>query len=162
MIKQSEKSLQKENKRKINYAKWGFLLSTPIALISAVAAIVVVPEIRCTIGWKADCAVQKQPIEIITLDETGTVLSGVRVQVISKGIPEVQTTDNNGYAQVQIPTKGTIIVNLSKEGYPTRNFTIDLENEQGTTRTITLSKSGTIQVQQNLNSDASNQQASGA
>jgi Carboxypeptidase regulatory-like domain len=161
MIKQGENLLQKENKRKINYTKWAFVLGTPIALVSAIAAVVSVPEIRCNLGWQADCVVQKQLVEIITQDETGTVLSGVRVQVISQGAPEVQTTDNNGYVQVKIPRKGKIVVNLSKEGYPTQNITIDLENEQSTTRRVTLGKSGTIQVQQNLNPTISNQQTSG-
>jgi hypothetical protein len=159
MIKQSEKLQQHEESRRINYTKWAFVLGTPIALIGALAAVIVVPEIRCSIGWKAEsCSVQKQPVEIITQDETGSVLSRVRVQVISQGAPEVQTTDDNGYVQVQIPSKGKIVVNLSKEGYPTQNITIDLENEQSTTRRVTLGKSGNMQVQQILSPNPSSQQ----
>jgi Carboxypeptidase regulatory-like domain len=160
MIEQDIKPQTTKNKKTINYTKWAFLLGTPIALISALAALIVVPEIRCSVGWKASCPVQKQPISIVMQDESGTVISGVRVQVISQGIPEVQTTDNNGFVQVQIPNKGIIVVNISKVGYPTQNITIDLENEQSTTRRVTLGKSGSVQVQQNLSSNVSSQKIS--
>jgi hypothetical protein len=159
MIEQSNKPQRKKNNGRINYTKWAFMLGIPAALISALAAVVVVPEIRCGIGWKAEsCAARNQPIEIITQDETGTVLSGVRVQVVSQGTPEVQSTDNNGYVQVQIPSRGKVFVILSKEDYPTQNITIDLENEQSTIRRVTLSKSGIAQVQQASDPNISSQQ----
>jgi hypothetical protein len=160
MIKQDLEPQKTKEKKSINYTKWAFLLGTPITLMGALAAVIVVPEIRCSIGWKASCPIQTQAISIIIQDEAGSVLSGVRVQVISQGIPEVQTTDNSGYVQVQIPNKGIVVVNLSKGGYPTQNITIDLENEQSTTRRVTLSKSGSVQVQQNLNSNATSQEIS--
>jgi Carboxypeptidase regulatory-like domain len=160
MIEPENKPQTAKDKKAINYTKWAFFLGTPITLISALAAVIVVPEIRCSIGWKASCPIQKQPISIIIQDESGTVIPGVRVQVISQGIPEVQTTDNNGLVQVQIPNKGIIVVNISKVGYPTQNITIDLENEQSTTRIVTLSKSGSVQVQQNLSSNVSSQKTS--
>lgn len=76
------------------------------------------------------------------LGETGEALPGVTVRVVAKGAPEIQSTDNNGYAPVKIASKGTARVFLEKLGYPVQNFTINLANEQNTLRTITLSKSG--------------------
>jgi hypothetical protein len=149
MIKQGENLLQKENKRKINYTKWAFVLGTPIALAGAIAALGVVPEIRCGIGLKSEgCAIRNQPVEITVYDyETGTELSGVKVQVSSQGTPEVQMTDDNGFVHVQIPSKGKAFVSFSKKDYQTRSLNIDLENEQNTTRRFALSRLANTQGQ---------------
>ncbi|WP_017317726.1 pentapeptide repeat-containing protein [Mastigocladopsis repens] len=127
------------NRKKFNFTKWGFIL----AIVGTVATVATVPEIRGLIAPKSETGVvQKQEVELITQTEQGETLPGVKVRVISHGAPEVKSTDDNGYAKVQIPSKGDVVVNLSKAGYPTQNFTINLENEQSTTRVINLSKSG--------------------
>jgi uncharacterized protein YjbI with pentapeptide repeats len=131
-----------QNRKKFNFTKWGFVL----AIVGTVATVATVPEIRRLTGLQSAGVVQKQEVELITQTEQGEVLPGVKVRVSSKGAPEFKSTDNNGYAKVQIPSKGDVAVNLSKAGYPTQNFTINLENEQSTTRVINLSKSGDPEV----------------
>lgn len=69
------------------------------------------------------------------------------IQFIAKGAPEVQYTDNNGYAKVGIPSKGDVRVNLSKSGYPAQDFIINLENDQTTTRIIRFSQSGQPKIE---------------
>ncbi|MEH2306162.1 hypothetical protein [Nostoc sp.] len=123
-----------------NYTKWGFIVGTSIALITIVVS-VFVPEVRCSVGFKSEaCGEQMKTVELITQTELGERLGGVRVQVNSLGAPETQWTDENGYAKAKIPSKGDVVVNLSKEGYPTQNFVINLENEQITNKTIRLKK----------------------
>lgn len=134
------------NTEKFNYTKWGFLLSTSIALFTLIAG-VTVPEIRRLIGLESKTGVvQKQDVELITLTETGEPLGGVRIQVISQGAPEFTWTGDTGFAKVKIPSKGDVIVNLTKAGYPTQNLPINLENDQSTTRTIRLTQSGKPEV----------------
>ena len=132
-----------QNPQKINYTKWAFILGTPIAFMALVATAATVPEFRCTIDKTATiCSEQRQNVELYTQTEEGEYLADVKIIFTAKGAPEFQYTDNSGYAKVKIPTKGDVRVNLSKTGYPPQNFTINLENEQTTTRTIRLSKSG--------------------
>lgn len=129
--------------RTINYTKWGFILGTPIAFFALVATAATVPEFRCTIDKTAAvCSEQRQNVELYTQTEEGEYLADVKIIFTAQGPPEFKYTDNSGYAKVKIPTKGDVNVNLTKVGYPTQNFTINLENEQSTTRTIRLSKSG--------------------
>ncbi|WP_341527905.1 pentapeptide repeat-containing protein [Nostoc sp. UHCC 0302] len=136
-----------QNKKKFNFTKWGFVLGTPIAIAGAIATVVTVPEFRCSVGLKAEtCVVPKAVVQLITLKETGEPLDGVRIQFISQGAPEIQWTNNAGYAKVQIPSKGDVDLILSKENYPTQNFTINLENEQTTTRQIRFKASGVPEV----------------
>lgn len=135
------------NRKNFNFTKWGFILGTPVAIAGAAATVLTVPEIRCRIGLKSEsCVVQKQEVQLITQTEQGETLPRVTVRVISQGAPEVQSTDDNGYVQVKIPSKGDVIVNLSKAGYPTQNFKINLENEQSTSRVIQLKQSGLPQI----------------
>ena len=132
-----------QNSQKINYTKWGFILGTPIAFLALVATAATVPEFRCTIDKTAAvCSEQRQDVELYTQTEEGEYLADVKIIFTAKGPPEFKYTDNSGYAKVKIPTKGDVSVNLTKVGYPTQNFTINLENEQSATRTIRLSKSG--------------------
>jgi hypothetical protein len=116
-------------------------------VIAAIGTFLTVPEFRCSVGLLADtCAAKQRDVELITLAETGEPLEGVKVQVISRGAPEIKETDNNGYAKVRIASRGDVHIILLKPGYPTQNFDINLENDQNTVRTIRLSKSGTPQV----------------
>lgn len=142
----SEAADPKRNPKKFNYTKWGFVISTSIA-IAAIAAGFTVPEVRCSLGLKSDvCVVQQQEIQLITQAEAGEPLPGVKIQYISQGAPEVQYTDNNGFARVSIPSKGDVNIILTKEGYPSQSFTIDLQNEQSKTRIIRFTQSGKPEV----------------
>lgn len=129
--------------KKINIALWSFI----VTLIGSVATVLTVPEFRCSIGLFADtCAVQQKEVELITQTEIGEPLEGVKVQVITKGAPENQYTDSNGYAKVTVSSKGDVLVNLSKSGYPIQNFNINLGIDQSTVRRIRLTKSGQPEV----------------
>lgn len=111
--------------------------------MALVATAATVPEFRCSIDKTAAvCSEQRQNVELYTQTEEGEYLAGVKIQFSTQGPPEVKYTENSGYAKVKIPTKGDVHVNLTKAGYPTQNFTINLENDQSTTRIIRLSKSG--------------------
>ncbi|MBD2501171.1 pentapeptide repeat-containing protein [Anabaena azotica] len=124
------------------------MIGTPIAIAGTIATVVTVPEFRCSVGLKSEaCVVPKAIVELITQKETGEALDGVKIQFISQGAPEVQYTDNNGYAKVILPSKGDVYVNLSKQNYPPQNFTINLENEQTRTRIIKFQQSGKPDVQ---------------
>jgi hypothetical protein len=129
--------------RNFNYVKWSFI----IAAVSCFATVLMVPELRCSIGLFSDsCKVSQQKVELVVQSETGESLAGVEVQVIGRGAPEVQTTDSNGYIEVMIASKGNVRVILSKSGYPGQDFHINLENDQKTVRVIRLAKSGQPEV----------------
>jgi CarboxypepD_reg-like domain len=129
--------------KKFNFALWSLI----IALVGSVATVLTVPEIRCSIGLLADtCAVSQKEVDLITQSETGEPLAGVKVQVIARGAPENQYTDSNGYAKANISNKGDVRVNLSKSGYPTQDFNINLANDQNTVKIIRLAKSGQPEV----------------
>lgn len=89
----------------------------------------------------------QKDVELNVQTQTGESLAGVKMQFIAaKGAPEIQYTDSNGYAKVQIPSQGDVRVTLSKEGYPTQDFTINLTSDQSTTRTIRLNQIGQPKV----------------
>ncbi|MGQ4646841.1 hypothetical protein [Lyngbya aestuarii] len=137
-----------QSPKKFDYTKWSFVLGIPIALVGVIATAVTVPEIRCNIGWISNgCVAPLQTVELVTQTETGESLAGVKIQFIAKGAPEIENTDNNGYAKVQIPSQGDVRVILSKAGYPTQDFTINLANEQNTVRIIRFNQSGQPEVQ---------------
>ncbi len=128
---------------RFNFTKWSFILGTPIALIGAIATAVTIPEVGCRVGLKlAACVVPLQEVALVTQAETGESLAGVKIQFIAQGAPEVQYTDSNGYAKVQIPSVGDVRVNLSKSGYPVQDFVINLGTDQSTVRIIRFSQSG--------------------
>jgi hypothetical protein len=135
--------------KKFNYTKWGLI----IAIAGVIVTALTVPELRSVIGLQSETpksaspVVSKAVVELITQTETGEALDGVRIQFISQGAPEVQYTDNNGYAKVQIPSQGDVVVNLSKKGYPPQNFMINLENDQTRTRIVRFTQSGVPNVQ---------------
>lgn len=130
-----------------NYTKWSFLIGIPATIIAAIAAMYAIPNIGCKVGLSSDaCQTPQKDAELITLSETGEALPGVKIQFITQGAPEVNYTDSNGYAKVNIPSEGDVRVNLSKEGYPVQDFYINLENSQSTVRTIRFSQSGKPEV----------------
>lgn len=130
--------------KKFNYVKWGFI----VTLVGAIAAVLAVPaEIRCSIGLLSNmCVTPQKEVELITQTETGEALAGVAVQIIAKGAPENQYSDNNGYSKVKISSEGDVRVKLNKRGYPFQDFNINLKNDQSTVRIIRLSRSGQPEV----------------
>ncbi len=130
-------------KKNFNYGKWTLI----VALVGAIAAVLVVPEFRCSMGLLSDtCDIPQKEVDLITQTETGEALAGVKVQVIAKGAPENQYSDSNGYSKVKISSEGDVHVNLSKPGYPSQDFNINLKNDQSTVRAIRFSKSGQPEV----------------
>ena len=132
--------------------KWFLILTLMGTLIAAggvMATLITVPEFRCfLLGWGCPPELPEfADVELNTRTESGELLGGVDVTVFgSSGAPETTQTDDNGYAKVTIATKGEVKVNLSKSGYPDQNFTINLQNEQGTVRTIRFRPSGKPEV----------------
>jgi hypothetical protein len=66
--------------------------------------------------------------------ETKQAISDIKVYFSSKGSPTTKMTDDNGYTSIEIPERGDIQVTLSKSGYKTKNFTINLETDKNRTR----------------------------
>jgi hypothetical protein len=136
--------------KKFNYRMWSLI----VALIGSIAAVLAIPEIRCGIGlFSATCTTttpqvaQAKDVELITKTETGEALEGVKVEVIAKkGPPEPEFSDSNGYAKIKILAEGDVLVTLSKSGYPTKNFNINLSIDQNQVRIIRLTKSGQLEV----------------
>lgn len=144
-----KKVVMNKSSKGINYGKWSVILGIPIALVGSLAAVVAVPDIGCRVGLNMpSCAIPLKEIELFTQTETGEFLAGVKIQFMAKGAPEVQYTDNNGYAKVQMPSRGDVRVNLSKAGYPIQEFTVNLENPQPPVRLIRFSQSGQPKVEQ--------------
>jgi hypothetical protein len=130
-------------KKKFNYVKWGFIL----AFVGSISTVLTVPEFRCSVGLLSDtCSKQQKEIELIIQSETGESLPDVKVKVIASGPPETQYTDSNGYVNVNVANKGDVRVDLSKSGYPSQNFVINLANDQNTVRVIRFASSGQPQV----------------
>jgi hypothetical protein len=130
------------SRSQFNYTKWGFVL----AIVGTFIGFLSIPsEVKCTF-WKTDACkvsktnneVQKRDFNLIVKNSSGEGLGGVTIQVIGSGIPESVITDNAGFAQVTIPSKGDVRVFMSKENYKTNDLFINLENEPSTTRIVQL------------------------
>ncbi|MDZ4784623.1 MAG: hypothetical protein SGJ02_00970 [bacterium] len=133
-----------ETKTPMKYNQILFILG----IIAAISVGAIVPEIRCRISWDSKvCGVTQKEVELTTQTSIGESLAGVKIHVIAQGAPEVQYTDSNGYAKVRISSKGDVRVNLSKSGYPSQNFNINLENDPSIVRTIRFDPSGQPEVQ---------------
>ncbi|WP_414517729.1 hypothetical protein [Nostoc sp. PCC 9305] len=130
--------------KKFNYVKWGFIAT----LVGSIGTVLTVPDIRCRIGLPSDnCVLPQQDVELITKTETGEALEGVKVEVIAKkGPPEPEFTDINGYAKIKILGQEDVLVTLSKLGYPTQSFKINLSIDRNQVRIIRLTKSGQAKV----------------
>jgi len=70
-------------------------------------------------------------VDLTVIDiETKQPISDINVYFLSKGSPATKMTDDNGYTSIEIPERGDIQVTLSKSGYKTKNFTINLETDK--------------------------------
>jgi uncharacterized protein YgiM (DUF1202 family) len=132
------------SRSQFNYTKWGFV----VAIVGVIAAILATPSDAkcfvlnsnaCTVS-KTDNKVQYRNFSLLVRNNQGEDLGGVKVLVIGSGIPEPAITDNNGYAQVKIPSKGDVRISISKENYEAHDLIINLENEQQITRVVQLMK----------------------
>jgi|GEM_PF-6781022 hypothetical protein len=127
---------QVKSANEFNYTKWGFI----VGVIGVIITGLTVTELKCFLGSCVSDDKNKE-FEIITQTEAGDSLQGTLVKVTAKqGPPETKITDVNGYAKVYIPSKGDVSVNITKDGYENQNISINLKNEQSTTRTIQLIK----------------------
>jgi hypothetical protein len=134
------------NSPKVNWILILTIIGTVIAGGGVIATLVTVPEFRCfLLGWS--CSPSSKDVELVTRTQSGEILPGVEITVIgSGGPPEKTQTDSNGYAKITIANKGDVSVSLSKSGYPTQEFTINLQNEQSLVRIIRFSSSGKPEV----------------
>lgn len=141
--------MQNTPQQRVNYKKWSLVIAA-ISAAAAVAAVVIkFPAVSCASGLNPGaCRAQLREVELITQSETGEPLSNVKVQVIAKGAPEVQYTDNNGYIKVQIPSEGDVRVNLTKDGYPSQDFNLNVENSPSTVRIVRFSESGQPDIEE--------------
>ncbi|MFK0733401.1 MAG: hypothetical protein ACFKPT_14685 [Gloeotrichia echinulata GP01] len=129
---------------KFDYVKWGFI----VAVLGTIGTFLSIPDPLCKLGFNPQaCPSPLKQATLVIQTETGEALPGAKIQFIAINAPEIQYTDNNGYAQVKIPSLGDVRITLSKSGYPTQDFTINLNNEQNTTRIIRINQSGQPQVQ---------------
>jgi hypothetical protein len=76
----------------------------------------------------------------VTDIETKQPISDIKVYFLSKGSPATKMTDDNGYTSIEIPERGDIQVTLSKSGYKTKTFTINLETDKNRTRSEYMEK----------------------
>ena len=72
----------------------------------------------------------------------------VNVEIISKGPTNSKITDNYGYVEIQIPSRKTVEVILSKPGYNNARYYINLETDPNTNKTLYIEP---IQPQPPLN-----------
>ncbi|MCC3407481.1 MAG: hypothetical protein JGK17_18175 [Microcoleus sp. PH2017_10_PVI_O_A] len=80
-------------------------------------------------------------VDLTVIDiETKQAISDIKVYFLSKGAPTTKMTDDNGYTSIEIPERGDIQVTLSKSGYKTKNFTINLETDKNRTRSEYMEK----------------------
>ncbi|NEO56276.1 MAG: carboxypeptidase-like regulatory domain-containing protein, partial [Okeania sp. SIO3B5] len=79
-------------------------------------------------------------VNIIVQTDSNEAIPGVNIQVISKGAPVNLYTDSNGYARVEIPSRGDVDVVLSKDGYERKKETIDLAVDPNRNRIFRLNK----------------------
>ncbi|MDZ8110141.1 MAG: hypothetical protein RM338_31715 [Nostoc sp. DedQUE12a] len=67
----------------------------------------------------------------------------VQVRIISDGPPTLAQTDNNGYSEVSIPKRKSVKILLSKDGYQTVDYQVDLRTTPNTTKTYYLERNST-------------------
>jgi hypothetical protein len=75
-------------------------------------------------------------VNIIVRTRESQPEANVKVEIISKGPPTSKTTDSNGYVEIQIPSRETVEIILSKPGYENAKYLINLETDPNTTRTL--------------------------
>lgn len=77
-------------------------------------------------------------VNIIVRTRETQPVANVKVEIISKGPPTSKTTDSNGYVEIQIPSRETVEIILSKPGYENAKYLINLATDPNTTRTLPI------------------------
>jgi hypothetical protein len=107
---------------------------TAAAIITTITGILgfyfTYPKPFCQLGitFLNSCPASTQEIQFVVRDNGEKPLVGVSIIFIGKNAPEKVLTDDNGYVKLKIASDGDIKVNLSKEGYVTQNFTLNLDD----------------------------------
>lgn len=117
---------------------FGVIISTLI-----VAGIVEIPKLseKQTSGKESSQKGAADSVKIgIIIESANTekVLEKVEVRFVSKGSPENRMTDTQGFTQIEIPSTEDIEITLSKKGFKTAKYTINLNNDPKKTRTYRL------------------------
>jgi hypothetical protein len=81
---------------------------------------------------------------IVTDIETKQAISDINVYFLSQGLRITKMTDENGSTSIEIPERGDIQVMLSKSGYKTKKFTINLETDKNRIRSEYMEKESFI------------------
>lgn len=79
-------------------------------------------------------------VDLIVQTEQGEPVEEVGVTFTSKGAPEVKRTNTSGFVQLQIPSRDDIEIRLSKTGFKSATYTVNLKNDPQRTRTFQLKK----------------------
>ncbi len=115
-----------------------------IALLYFFVDTVIFPERLTKNEFLSD---QLLDVGFIVLNEESKPIEGVRVQLIFDGAPESKLTDSAGYVQVEIITRKSINVILTKAGFKTKTKIINLEVEKNKTRTFVLERDSSSNTQ---------------
>ncbi|MDJ0733977.1 MAG: hypothetical protein QNJ47_07825 [Nostocaceae cyanobacterium] len=136
-------------KKKFNYTKWGFIFGPPIAFLTLLATITV-PEVRNLFGLTSESrTVEEKVLDIFTKTETGEASPHVKLQIEYEGNPQIKYTDSAGYARFKIPSKAHHInIILTKQGFPSQNFNIDLEKQERKRIEVRFQKSGVPEIRE--------------
>lgn len=121
-------------------SKWGFVVASIIIPVVAIVVGFTNKEIRCFFRLDSEEACQSNYIDVDLIVQTYQFapLKDVEVRFITKGAPEVRSTDNNGYSRLRIPSRGDAEIILSKNGFETLRQIINLGNDSNRTRTYQL------------------------
>lgn len=75
-------------------------------------------------------------VNILVRTRESQPVADVKVEIISKGPPTSKTTDSNGYVEIQLPSRETVEIILSKPDYENAKYIINLATDPNTTRTL--------------------------
>ncbi|NET55461.1 MAG: hypothetical protein F6K47_04490 [Symploca sp. SIO2E6] len=90
-------------------------------------------------------------VELLVQTEDNQPIQDAKIQFISRGSPTTKYTTVNGYAEIKIPFRESVEINITKEGYETFVDIINLEVDPDTNKKFKLkslnSSSKTIDYQ---------------
>jgi hypothetical protein len=123
-------------------SKSGFIFASIVIPVAAIIVGFTNKEIRCLFRLDSEeiCQASFIEVELIVQAEDLKPLENVEVRFITKGAPEVRSTDSNGYQRLQIPRRKDVELIFSKKGFETLRSIINLGNDSDRTRTYRLKK----------------------
>ncbi|NEQ87733.1 MAG: hypothetical protein F6K26_49450 [Moorea sp. SIO2I5] len=77
-------------------------------------------------------------VTLLVQTEDNQPIEGAEVQFNSKGAPTTKYTTKSGYAEIKIPDRESVEINITKEGYKILVEIINLEVDQDTNRKFKL------------------------